>query len=143
MKPTPPPPLASDCAATKQDGTPCRARVVPGREFCRWHDTSPEARERHREESRRGGESKAYGSLVSVRPIADDLNPDVDMGTADGGRQLLAVALARLAELPFDLRVAHAVAQLVAVQRTQVETTEIERRLDLLEGTSPILRAIK
>lgn len=125
------------CTATKQDGAPCRARPQPGSTFCPWHDPDPEARERHRAASRRGGEAKAYGALAAVAPIQDDLGPGVDLGTAQGGRDLLAVALQRLAALPFDVRIAHALAQLVAIQRAQIETSDLEQRLAALEASAP------
>jgi hypothetical protein len=135
--------MLTTCAATTRQGTPCRMRLPAGATYCRNHDPNPDARSQHREQSKRGGEAKAYGALTVVEPMAADLAHDVDLGTAKGGRALLAVALRRLADLPFDVRIAYAVSQLVPAQRAQIESADLEERLSALEaalaskGTAP------
>jgi hypothetical protein len=107
------------------------------------HDPNPQRREAHKAMSKRGGEAKAYGALAVATPMAETLG-DVDLGTADGARQLVSVALSRLAALPFSERTAHALAALVSTQRQLIETSELERRLSALEQhpPAPHLRAI-
>ena len=140
------PPLPSDCPATKPDGTPCRARVAPGRRYCRWHDPDPTARERHLAESRKGGEAKAYGSMPTAAPMLDDLAAGTDFDSMAGTRALLGVALHRLAALPFTERTAHALATIVSAQQRVIETHELEQRLRALEARTtarPDLRAVR
>lgn len=120
------------CPSVTQTGAPCRARPTPGRKWCRMHDPSPSERAKHRKMSRRGGESKAYGGLPAATPMQSDLG-SVDLGTAEGARQLVSVALRRLAALPFSERTAHAVAALVGTQRQLIETVHLEQRLLVLE----------
>ncbi len=58
---------------------------------------------------------------------------DLDLENALGLRTYLARALARLAELPFDVRVANAMAQMANVARASIEVADIEDRLVALE----------
>jgi len=124
------------CTSRTVNGAACRAAVVPGRTVCRWHDRSPEAKAKHRAESKRGGVSKAYGGLPTAPSIADVLDMDtLDLETPAGSRALLAGALRQLARLPLDVRVANALAQVVTSQRNVIEASDIVRRLDALELT--------
>lgn len=134
---------AHGCHGTTGKGEPCRSRPRPGSSFCVMHDPSAEGRERHKAMSQRGGASKAYNVLPVATPMADSLGA-VDLGTAEGARQLVSVALARLAALPFSERTAHALAALVSTQRQLIETAELERRIAMLERetTQRHLRAV-
>ena len=127
------------CTATRVDGQPCRASPPPGKTLCRWHDPSPEARQRHIAESRRGGVAKAYGELAAGAPLADAVR-DLDLGTPDGLRQLLAVVLHALAALPVDVRTCNSFAQLAGAQRSLIESSDVEARLRALEERAPDLR---
>lgn len=123
------------CTGRKPDNTPCLAPLVPGTDRCRWHPSDEAARERHREESRRGGLSKAYGQTASAPPLAECAEfIGLDMGTADGLRGFLSLTLAQLARLPFDCRVANAIGQIATAQRGTIETSDLEARLAALEG---------
>jgi len=136
--------MTAQCPGATQSGAPCRARPAPLSKWCRMHDPNPKVREAHKLMSKRGGEAKAYGALATATPMADDLG-EADLGTADGARQLVSIALHRLAALPFSERTAHALSALVSTQRQLIETADLERRLVALErdSSSPAkLRAI-
>ena len=60
---------------------------------------------------------------------------DLDLETAAGLRTFLARALGQLARLPFDVRVANAMAQMVNIARVGIETGVLEARLAALEAT--------
>jgi hypothetical protein len=123
------------CTATRADGAPCQAPARGGTALCRWHDPSPEAKSRHREESRRGGLAKAYNALPAIDSLTDD--PTIsqhDPNTAEGLRACVAVAIRALFKLPFDVRVAKAVASLATAQRALIEASDLERRLAALEA---------
>ncbi len=63
---------------------------------------------------------------------------DLDLETATGLRTYLARALQRLAELPFDVRVANAMAQTVNVARATIEAGDLEERIRALEAKEGI-----
>ena len=119
-------------------GLPCRAAVMAGRNVCRWHDPSPEAKAKHKAESARGGQAKAYGALPAVGALADDPRvAALDLETAEGLRGLTGATLAALARLPFDVRTAHAISALATTQRNTLETHDYEARLRALEALAP------
>ena len=124
------------CNRTKRSGKQCKAYAQPGRDVCRWHDESPEAKAKHRAEARRGGLTKAYGALVAGSPLTDDpALAAIDPGTADGLRQCVARAIRALCGLPFDVRVANSLGTLATAQRALIESSDFERRLAELEAT--------
>jgi hypothetical protein len=132
------------CTATAASGEPCKATAQPGRDVCKWHDETPEGRARRKAESRRGGLAKAYGSLPTGAPLADDPKvATLDLGTPDGLRGFLSASLHALARLPFDARTANAIGQLATAQRSLIETSDFEKRLAVLEAAAnrPNLRA--
>ncbi|UCG87836.1 MAG: hypothetical protein JSW71_04620 [Gemmatimonadota bacterium] len=80
---------------------------------------------------RRGGQRRGEQlKRVTASPIQV---ANLDLETASGLRTYLARALGRLAELPFDVRVANAMAQLANVARASIEATTIEQRIATLE----------
>jgi hypothetical protein len=123
------------CAANTAAGTPCKQMATPGREVCRWHDPSPDARARHRAESARGGKAKAYAAIPAIEALASDPTlANLNLGTAAGLRDFLAVTLAALTRLPFDTRTANAIGGLVTAQRSLIEASDFEKRLAALEA---------
>jgi hypothetical protein len=58
---------------------------------------------------------------------------DLDLETAIGLRIFLARALKQLATIPFDVRVANAMTQMISVARAGIETADLESRLSQLE----------
>jgi hypothetical protein len=105
---------------------------------CRWHSPDPEDVARHLEESKRGGDSKAYRALASLPPLGDD--PEIaalDLSTANGLKRFTAATLRALSRLPFDVRIANAIGQIILAQRTVIETSDLEDRLVALEVMQP------
>lgn len=126
--------LTVTCSKPKKDGTPCKANVLAGSDTCRWHSDDPAQRQRHLDESRKGGLSKAYGAIPSVAPLADRPGvADMNLETAEGLRGFLGATLQRLARLPFDSRVANSISSLATAQRALIEASDFERRLSDLE----------
>lgn len=58
---------------------------------------------------------------------------DQDLETTAGLRRYLARALLQLGRLPFDVRVANAMAQMVNVARAGIEAADLEARVAALE----------
>jgi hypothetical protein len=107
------------CHARNAAGKPCRAPAVHGRKFCIRHSVDPTLRKRAREGSRLGGRNRA---LTTQRVTAPSIEVgDLDLEAASGLRTIVARALERLASLPFDVRVANAIAQLVNVARPVID----------------------
>lgn len=118
------------CSAITRAGGHCRAPVVRGTSLCVRHSTDPVLRERALEGSSRGGRNRAIERVTAAPIEADDLNLETPAGLST----YLARALKALATLPFDVRVANAMAQLVNSQRAGIEIADIERRLNNLEA---------
>ena len=57
----------------------------------------------------------------------------MDLETAAGLKLYLARALIQLAKLPFDVKVANAISQMVNVARAGIEAADVETRLAALE----------
>jgi len=79
--------------------------------------------------------SKAYGALAVADSLADAV-AGLDLTTADGLSKYMAATLQRIAALPFDTRVAHAVAGVMNAQRATVELAAVEERLQALEAAA-------
>jgi hypothetical protein len=125
------------CASPRTDGQPCRAYAQPGKTVCLWHDPSDDARAKHREQCRKGGQTKAYGALTVVEPLANDpAVAELDLQTVEGLRGLLAVTLRALTTLPFDTRIAMNIGQISTAQRTVIVESDLERRLAELEAAA-------
>ena len=117
------------CSQMTVSGAPCRMPVALGETRCRFH-RDPRA---HRAMSRRGGKGKA-----PARPFVGPLTEDpavqsLELLSATELPCILAATLRRLALLPFDVRVATAIAQVVQTQRAAIETADLEERLRALE----------
>jgi hypothetical protein len=126
------------CSGLTISGDPCRAQAVHGSTMCFKHD--PDHSVASAEANRAGGRVRT-GQMA--RPVAAPLDvTGLDLTTAAGLTEYVARALRRLADLPFDTKVAAVVAQLVTCQRTTVETTDLAARLATLEGRRPNLRRI-
>lgn len=123
------------CTATTAAGVPCRASPAAGKALCRWHDTDPVAKAKHKAESAKGGTTKAYGNLPSIGALAE--NPAVaalDLSTVAGLQGLLSATLGSLARLPFDLRIATCISQVAQSQRIVVVDADFDARLKILEA---------
>lgn len=122
---------SKQCKAVTKAGGPCRARPVIGTQYCVAHTNDPDVRARAIEGSRRGGQR--HGERRRRDMVPPIQVSDLDLKTATGLLTYLARALRRLAELPFDVRVANAMAQTANVARAAIELAEIEERLVALE----------
>ena len=106
-----------------------------GKTYCRWHSPEPADREKHKAESRRGGLPKAYGALPAVSASVESKGVTaVDLETAEGLRGFLAATLQQLAHLPFDARTANSISSLATAQRSLIEASDFEKRLNALEA---------
>ena len=78
------------------------------------------------------------GTEQLARPTADPLDPlevaDLNLESIEGLRTYLGRALTKLAGLPFDVKTANAMGQLITAQRGILETTDLERRVADLES---------
>jgi hypothetical protein len=85
--------------------------------------------------SRRGGEARTTQLAGSS---ADPLTPlevaDLDLETVAGLKTYLARALLKLGQMPFDVRVANSIGQLVQTQRGLLEASDLEGRVATLEA---------
>jgi len=123
------------CRGKTRSGQSCRARVVHGSAFCVRHAEDPAIRSRALDGSRRGGLARGHAlRRTTAAPFAVD---DLDLETAVGLRRYLARALLQLAKLPFDVRTANAMAQMVNVARAGIEAADLEGRLAALEARVP------
>jgi len=76
-----------------------------------------------------------------LRPQAAPLDVSgLELSTAEGLTGYVARALARLAELPFDVKTAAVMAQLVGCQRQNIEQGELEKRIEALEARAMLNR---
>ena len=64
------------CAATRADGSPCRARPLPSSQWCWAH--SPQLREKRRAACRAGGQNKANAARAQ-RLVPSQLRPALDL----------------------------------------------------------------
>jgi hypothetical protein len=123
------------CSATAASGHPCKAAALPDRDVCRWHDDTPEGRERQREAGRKGGKARtipAIGALAEDPALAA-----LDPSTTEGLRDCVSATIRALFRLPFDVRVANCLGGLATAQRALIESSELERRLAALEAAQP------
>jgi hypothetical protein len=105
--------------------------VVTGSDYCLWHAPDQATREKARQLRQQGGRKRAR-QLAGPATAALDAS-DLDLATLDGLVQYTARALTRLATLPFDVKVANAIGQLVNVQRAALEVSSLDARLTALE----------
>lgn len=123
------------CRATRKDGGNCGGNAVADTGVCRWHTLSPEMRAIHEAESRKGGHAKAASSNVATSPLAGDpALSALDLGTPEGLKGVLGVAITALTRLPFDVKVANALGFLATSQRTIIEQSEVMARIIALEA---------
>lgn len=111
------------CAATKPDGSPCRAAAKHGSRFCVFHDPDPEARARSEEVRVRGGANSARLTRAMKR-LPSDLRAVYDR---------LAQALEEVHAGTLDANRAHAMAALSRAMVTVLDSAETLHRLDSIE----------
>lgn len=103
-----------------------------GTTYCVRHADDPRIRSRALEGSRRGGRNRGQAlRRTTAAPLEIE---DLDLETAGGLSLYLTRALVQLAKLPFDVKVANAMAQMVNVARAGIEAADLETRLAALEA---------
>jgi len=122
---------AAHCQGTTARGTPCRARPVHGSRFCVRHSPDADVQAKAREGWRRGGRMRA--AQLAAPTVPGIRTSDLDLSSAHGLVTYVARALAQLALLPFDVRTANAMGQLVTCQRGTLEVSDLAARITALE----------
>jgi hypothetical protein len=110
----------AQCDAITKSGTPCRAIPLTGTTRCFRHTQGTPTRS--------GGRRP-----LTAAPLCADIE-GLDLTTAAGLAQYVAIALRRLGELPFDCKVANSISQLVTCARSTIEVAVLEGRIAALEA---------
>jgi hypothetical protein len=84
-----------------------------------------------REGWRRGGRRRS--AQLAAPTVSGIRTSDLDLSSAQGLVTYVARALTQLAQLPFDVKTANAMGQLVTCQRGTLEVSDLEARLAALE----------
>ncbi len=110
------------CAATRADGTPCRAHALPGRSCCWAHDQDQQ--ERAAEARRRGGQNR--GNLARIRKATPDALKEA--------QDRLIEALRAVQTGDMDPRIGTAMATISSALVKVHEAGELAVRVEELEG---------
>jgi hypothetical protein len=105
---------ASQCGASKLDGSPCRAKPLPGSVFCLFHDP---ARAVERDAARQAGGKARSKPAAVLPPEAGDL----PLRTAGDAAEALAVVANEVRKGQLDPKVGNAVGYLISVQLRALE----------------------
>jgi hypothetical protein len=117
--------LKKPCRAVKSDGSRCQAAVLPGADFCFFHDpTKAEARR----------EAQSLGGRQNRMKTLDETAPDVKVEDCQDVAKLISETINQVRKGQIDPRVANAVGYLANVLIRAVEQGEMERRLAKLEA---------
>jgi len=113
------------CAATKRDGTACRAAALPGSRYCFFHDPVKAAARRNAQS--RGGLANKMATLPADAP---------DVKVEDGADvvKLLSETINQVRRGEIDPRVANAVGYLSNIVLAATGQRELESRLAELES---------
>jgi hypothetical protein len=113
------------CKAKKPDGSDCQNIALPGSEFCFFHD--PDKADKRREAQALGGRHNHIKTL-------DADAPDVKIESCSDTVPLLSETINQVRKGEIDPRVANAVGYLANVLIKAVEQSDIEKRLEAIEG---------
>jgi hypothetical protein len=114
------------CRSTKPDGKPCKAPAVKGRDFCVFHDPSPDSA-RCRSAGRRKGGSNRKVALKVVTLPPDTL--DAPLATVADVVALLGRTINSVMTGKLSVGVGHCVSQLASTLLKALEGDEVEREL--------------
>jgi hypothetical protein len=118
-------PIKNQCKGLKLDGSCCQAAVLPGTDFCFFHDpTKAEARR----------EAQSLGGRQNKMKTLDPTALDVNVKDCQDVVRLISETINQVRKGQIDPRVANAVGYLANVLIRAVEQGEMERRLDELEA---------
>lgn len=110
------------CQGMRADGSPCRARALPGRSYCWAHD--PALREKRRAANSQGGRNKRTTARIT-KLMPESLKPTLGA---------LFAALDEVHAGTLDAKQATAMASLAGAIGRLYEVAILEERLDALEG---------
>jgi hypothetical protein len=113
------------CAATKRNGTACRADALPGSRFCFFH--SPQHADARRKAQSRGGLANKMATLPADAP-------DVKVEDSADVVKLLSETINQVRRGEIDPRVANAVGYLANIVLAATGQGELESRLAELES---------
>jgi hypothetical protein len=113
------------CKAKKQNGTDCQAVPLPGSKYCFFHD--PAKAEKRREAQSLGGRHNHMRTL-------DTDAPDMKIETCHDTIPLLSETINQVRKGQIDPRVANAIGYLANVVIKAVEQSDIEKRIEEIEG---------
>jgi hypothetical protein len=114
------------CVAARADGSPCRARPLPGKDRCAFHDPDMKAR---RDAGRVAG-GRARAKKAAVLPEGA---PDAKLGTIAEVAELLGLTINQLRKGQLDAKLANAVGYLAGVLVTAIKQGDLERRIEEIE----------
>ena len=115
------------CRQKKRDGSRCKAMALAGHKYCAMHAQPGRAAEL----GSRGGRRRATYRSSDLREFAAPK-------TAADLRDLLAESIIEIRAGKLDPRIANALGYLGASYLRALEVSDIERRLDALEGTQRV-----
>ena len=113
------------CAATKRNGTACRAAALPGSRHCFFHDPAKTA-------ARRDAQSR--GGSANKMPTLPADAPDVKVEDSADVVKLLSETINQVRRGEIDPRVANAVGYLSNIVLAATSQGELENRLAELES---------
>jgi hypothetical protein len=125
------------CAATRADGSPCRAQALPGKSFCTFHDPATAARRRA---GRRAGGRARLRKAVVLPPDT----PDAPLATTADVAGFLALTVNQTRRGELDAKVANCLGLLCGTLLRALESSELvkdlEARLAALEAADAARR---
>jgi hypothetical protein len=117
--------ISKTCSATKSDQSKCQAAVIPGSEFCFFHD--PSKAEQRREAQSQGGRQNHVKTL-------EDSAPDVKVEDSGDAIALISETINQVRKGQIDPRVANSVGFLANILIKAVERNKLETRIEQLEA---------
>jgi hypothetical protein len=123
--------MAARCSAIARSGSRCASPVLPESAYCFVHD--PAAADRRREASKKGGHARSNAARAAKAMPPALTSDDLLVTLSEAIRK---VERGELAPGP-----ANAISSLARAMNSIRETTEIERRLEELEGRAGIVRS--
>ena len=122
------------CKAVKQDGDPCTAKALQGRDFCFFHD--PDNATKAKEAQTKGGASKPVLTVVKSwrgQPGEDGETTTIQTPRPDEIVCLLADTIDEVKTGQIDPKIANAVGYLAGVMLKALQHEALEERLQAIE----------
>lgn len=119
------------CRVTKPDGTPCQAPVLPGSEYCFFHDPK-------KAEERRLAQS--HGGKQGRHKVLSDETPDVQIRDCRDILVFIETTINQLRRGEVDPRIANSLGYLLNLSLKAIDQGTTERRLAELEAVIKVPR---